>query len=152
MQLMNIQHGGSLIQAVFEYDKDMGAYRFENDIKLGNWTIARIIRIGGPRTSIYKYDFKNYLEFVITDKWGESRIKQYYHNCFSDDITTKKTYDDDLSQRGVRLFLENHPIFDAQDWNDYDAYAFVSAIKKVIGSDEMTNKEKVDKIRDMLRL
>ena len=36
MQLMNIQHGGSLIQVVFEYDKDMGAYRFENDIKLGN--------------------------------------------------------------------------------------------------------------------
>lgn len=92
---MNIQHGRSLMQAVFEYDEDMFAYRFEDDIKLGDWTIAKIVRIGGPKTSIYKYDFKNYLEFVITDKCGESRVKQYYHNCFSEEITTSKTYDDE---------------------------------------------------------
>lgn len=152
MQLMNIQRGHSFVQAIFEYDKDLGCYRFENDIRLGDWSVATIVRIGGPTTSVYKYDYKNYLEFVITDKHGESRIKQYYHNLFSDEMLITKEYDDDLSQRGVRLFLENHPIFDAQDWRDYDASILISAIKKIVNSDKITiNMEKVDKIRDILR-
>lgn len=149
---MNIQHGRTVIQTVYEYDENLGAYRFGDDIKIGDWVVAKMVRIGGPRISVYKYDFKNYLEFVITDKSGESRTKLYYYNCFSDEITTTKTYDDDLPQRGVRLFLENHPIFETKDWEEYDAFAIVSKIEKVIYSeDEMSNLEKLTKIRNLLR-
>lgn len=31
-------------------------------------SLRRIIKLGGPKVSSYKYDFKNYLEFIITDK------------------------------------------------------------------------------------
>ena len=108
------------------------------------------IRLGGPETSIYKYEFKNYLEFVIIDKRGESRIKQFYYNDNSE-FTTTKPYDDNISQRGIRLFLENHPLFDCIDWNDYDASAVISKIKETVNSDNMNNDETIDKIRSLLK-
>lgn len=151
MEMMNIQHGPSIIQVTYEYDKEMRAFHFKDDIKIGYWTVLKNIRIGGPETSIYKYDFNNYLEFVIIDKRGESRIKQYYYNCFSDEIIVNQSYDDDISQRGIRLFLENHPLFDCIDWNDYDASAVISKIKETVNSDNMNNVDKINKIRSLLK-
>lgn len=150
MELMNIQHGLSTIQVTYEYDKEMRAFHFKDDIKIGYWTVLKKIRLGGPETSIYKYEFKNYLEFVIIDKRGESRIKQFYYNDNSE-FTTTKPYDDNISQRGIRLFLENHPLFDCIDWNDYDASAIISKIKETVNSDNMNNDEKIDKIRSLLK-
>lgn len=150
MELMNIQHGLSIIQVTYEYDKEMRAFHFKNDINIGYWTVLKNIRIGGPETSIYKYDFNNYLEFVIIDKRGESRIKQFYYNCNSE-FTTTKPYDDNISQRGIRLFLENHPLFDSINWNDYDASAVISKIKETVNSDNMNNVEKIDKIRSLIK-
>lgn len=148
MELMNIQHGLSIIQVTYEYDKEMRAFHFKDDIKIGYWTVLKNIRLGGPETSIYKYEFKNYLEFVIIDKREESRIKQFYYNCNSEFTTTKPYYDDDISQSGIRRFLENHPLFDSIDWNDYDASAIISDIKETVNSDNMNN---VDKIRSLLK-
>lgn len=147
---MNIQHGLSIIQVTYEYDKEMRAFHFKDDIKIGYWTVLKNIRLGGPETSIYKYDFNNYLEFVIKDKRGTSRIKQFYYNNNSE-FTTTKPYDDDISQRGIRRFLENHPLFDSIDWNDYDASVVISRIKKTVNSDNMNNVEKIDKIRSLLK-
>lgn len=151
MELMNIQHGLSIIQVTYEYDKEMRAFHFKDDIRIGYWTVLKNIRLGGPETSIYKYEFKNYLEFVIVDKHGESRIKQFYYNCNSEFTTTKPYDDDDISQSGIRRFLENHPLFDCIDWNDYDASAVISRIKITVNSDNMNNVEKIDKIRSLLK-
>ena len=151
MELMNIQHGLSIIQVTYEYDKEMRAFHFKDDIRIGYWTVLKNIRLGGPETSIYKYEFKNYLEFVIVDKRGESRMKQFYYNCSSEFTTTKPYDDDDISQSGIRRFLENHPLFDCIDWNDYDASAVISRIKITVNSDNMNNVEKIDKIRSLLK-
>ena len=151
MELMNIQHGLSIIQVTYEYDKEMRAFHFKDDIRIGYWTVLKNIRLGGPETSIYKYEFKNYLEFVILDKRGESRIKQFYYNCNSEFTTTKPYDDDDISQSGIRRFLENHPLCDCIDWNGYDASAVISRIRVTVNSDNMNNVEKIDKIRSLLK-
>ena len=42
--------------------------------------LKNIVKLGGPRSSIYKYDFKNYLEFVIVDKKEINRTKEWYYH------------------------------------------------------------------------
>ena len=45
MELMNIQHGLSIIQVTYEYDKEMRAFHFKDDIRIGYWTVLKNIRL-----------------------------------------------------------------------------------------------------------
>ena len=58
MKIINIQNGNDVQQ--LSYDYESGVYTFENDIVMGEWKVGRIILIGGPESSIYKHDFRNY--------------------------------------------------------------------------------------------
>lgn len=152
MELMNIIRGRLIIQAAYEFDEEMCVFHFKDDIKIGDWTVVKNICIGGPRTSTGgKCSFDNYLEFVILDKCGEPRTMQFYYNCNCPEIKTTKTYEYNVTQRGIIRFLENHPLFDCIDWNDYDASAVISRIKITVNSDNMNNVEKIDKIRSLLK-
>ena len=82
MEMLNIKHGNQVQQ--LRYDYDSGVYSFEKDIQIGDWTVSRFIKIGGPKGgSIYKYDFKNFFEFVIGKMIINFHIIfQYLNNCF----------------------------------------------------------------------
>lgn len=149
MASMHIQTVNHSVHASYEYDKEGREYRFTSDIQLGKWTIAKTIGIGGPRESRYKYDFSNYLIFTITDRDGISRIWNFYHNCNDEMMNVTKTYPDNVAERGIRLFLENHPIFNSFDWKEFDAMVQLSEIKKVMESD-LNTLTKVCEIRRIL--
>lgn len=152
MELMNIIHGRLIIQAAYEFDEGMCVFHFKDDIKIGDWTVVKNICIGGPSTSTGgKCGLDNYLEFVILDKCGEPRTMQFYYNRNCPEIKTTKTYEYNATQRGIRRFLENHPLFDCIDWNDYDASAVISKIKETVNSDNMNNVDRINKIRRMLK-
>lgn len=151
MELMNIEYGKKVIHIEYEYEETQRRYIFAEDIKLGNWTIYKQITIGGPRSSPYKYDFKNYAEFTITDKHGESRIKRHYYNSCAIKIKTGNDYADSVAEYGVRLFLENHPIFEAKDWADYDVIEQLSAIEGILSDTTATNFDKLVKIRELFK-
>lgn len=151
MELMNISHGSFNVQAFFEYVAELRSFRFAEDIKLGDWTISKMIGVGGPKLSHYKYDWHNYLEFFITDKNGESRVWQFYYNIPCEEITEAKTYHDNIAQRGVRRFLENHPIFDSENWSEYESLKKLAKIKKVLNSEELSSSCKLEEIRNILQ-
>ena len=44
MELINIRHGSLIIQALYEYEAELRLFRFEDDIKIGEWTIAKCVR------------------------------------------------------------------------------------------------------------
>ena len=73
---VNVPVNGKMEQLHYQYDDGAADYFiFDKDIQIGEWTVKKVIKLGGPRSSSYKYDFKNYLEFLILDKNGVSRTK-----------------------------------------------------------------------------
>ena len=123
MEIINIKYESKLIQIPYEYSD--GVIKLAEDIVIGNWVIKRIVKIGGPIFSRYKYDFKNYLEFVICDEEGFERIQTWYHNSGDNLLDAYwAEYSDTIS-----YFIENHPIFKSQNWKDYDAGNILKKIK-----------------------
>ena len=114
MKIINIQNGNDVQQ--LSYDYESGVYTFENDIVMGEWKVGRIILIGGPESSIYKHDFRNYFEFVLTDCTGESHPLRWHFNG-GDEVLD--AYWGDNAAESLPHFFATHPVFTAKDWNDY---------------------------------
>lgn len=148
MEIMNIIARGSTTIVRYEYEKENRLYRFESDIKIGGWVIDRIVEVAGPRESRYKYDFKNYMIFTITDRNGEKRVKNFYYNCNNEIPALTKTYEDRVPEYGIRLFLENHPMFECSDWAEIDCNELLSRIKEVLewSFDSVTKISEIKKI------
>lgn len=91
--------------------------KFEHDIKINKWIVYRIVKIGGPRYSKYKYEDKNYLEFVLTDNYNKSLVVKYYYNG---------GYNENLGIRGCQLppleaiayFVSKAAIFQCDNFNE----------------------------------
>ena len=132
MATMNIIARGSSTIIRYEYEKENRLYRFESDIKIGGWVIDRVVCVGGPRESRYKYDFKNYMIFTITDKNGEKRVKHFHYNNNNEIPPLTKTYADNVAEYGIRLFLENHPMFEKESWAELDCDDLLSRIKDIL--------------------
>lgn len=141
---VNISVNNNVQQLHYQYDDEAAAYIFDEDIRIGEWTIRKIIKIGGPRTSGYKYDFKNYLEVVIIDKCGVSRTKSWYYN-----------YDSELNVYGcdggfdyaLSYFCNGFQAFKYLDWNDYDANIKLNEIQTILERTDIDNRTKYERIK-----
>ena len=150
MNYLNItlQHD-KVLTVGYDREDTSNSIVFEKDILVSDWTINRIIQVGGPRYSSYKYDWNNYLEFVITDRNGTQRIKRYHYNGGSHNDNVG-VYVSGVSQiESIAYFIKNSSIFICEDWEDFDAYVILANVKNIINSKE-ANIAKVKKLRDIL--
>ncbi len=150
MKVLNIRFAKKCVQAIYEYNKDISLYQFQEDIILGGWTISKSVLHGGPKESRYKYDYKNYLEFVITDNTGEARIKQFYYNNGDKEVSSHYTYSDDIPHCGIQHFLEGFSAFRCTNWEDYDAAIQVNRISEIVNDEDMDNRRKIEEIKSIL--
>lgn len=154
MEVLNIRFAKKCVQASYEYNEDIRTYQFHEDIMLGGWTISKSILHGGPKVSRYKYDYKNYLEFIITDNTGEERIKQFYYNNDNnngdEEVSTHYTYPDDIPHSGIQYFLEGFSAFRCTNWEDYDAAVQVNRIREIVNDEDMDNRRKIEEIQSIL--
>lgn len=148
MHLLNIVHDKKAQQLRYDYDSETGVYTFESDIIIGEWTVSRIIKIGGPRTSAYKYDFKNYFEFVITDRNGDSQILTWHHN--SGDDMLAGTWAGDTSADALPYFFAEHPVFTAVDWKDYKSVTAIKEVGRILKKEDCSASWKVHLIAKAL--
>ena len=150
MELMSIARGAFKVQVFYDY-VELCSFTFTEDIKLGDWTVGKIVAHKGPKYSDYKYDWKKYLEFLITDKRGESHVKLFYYNMPCKEMPETRPCPDSFAHMAVRHLLENHPIFDSEDWADYDNLAKLAKIKSVLNSDELSASVKIEEIKNILQ-
>lgn len=147
MEMLNIKHGNQVQQLWYDYNPETGIFSFENDIQIGTWSVSRLIKLGGPREgSVYKYDFRNFLEFVITDINGDSQVLTWNHNA-GDKVL--KAHWGDSTEEALLFFFEKHPVFSAADWEDYKYIPVLKAIKKII-EDDCPAKETITKISQLI--
>lgn len=122
------------------------AYVFEQDIGFNGWIISKIIKQGGPKYSGYKYDFKNYFEFVITDSDGISRIKRYFYNKGDNEVLA---YWGECPIEAIPYYIQSSLIFQCKDWADYDICKTLADIKKVINMN-ISQQEQLKRIKQIL--
>lgn len=118
-----------------KYTSEDSAHIFENDIAINGWTIHKIISYS---TRGYTRDY--YLEFVIKDKNGISRIHRHY-------TPWPNTYADDVNS--VRIFIKNSKIFQCDDWTDFDISKTFDAIKEILDSNNTTRQEQLAKLKQL---
>ena len=148
MELLNIRHGNQVQQ--LKYDYDSGVYTFEKDIQIGDWSVSRFIKIGGPKGgSIYKYDFKNYFEFVITDINGVCQVLTWNHNAGDKALNA---FWGDSAVDALPFFFANHPIFSAKDWEDYNCVLTLKDINEVLEKQGLSATGKIDAISSILKV
>lgn len=131
----------------------------EKDIKYNGWTISRNIKwVAFPST--YKWNFKHYFEFVITDSIGNTRNKLYYYYGDGDkDDYSACAYDkrEELQHSfgTIPFYLNNALVFKCKNWKDYDAAVKIlkslEEIKKVIHSN-LSKYEQTMQIKHCLEL
>lgn len=123
-------------------------YILENNLEIGNWTVNKNIKLCGPKgTSIYKYDFRVYMEFVITDQNGEARILDWNHNAGDKAL---HAYTGNSAMDALPLFFSKHPIFDAEDWDDYTNVMAIKDIEEVIEKESWSATQKVAEIKKIV--
>ncbi len=147
MELINIQVSSNKVTTLcYEY-KDR-QYLFDSDICVNGWTISRAIAIKGPSSSCYKYDYRNYLEFIITDPNGDQKIKTWFHNKGDNEL---KSYwaEYNLSE-AIKFYIENSPIFNCKNWVDYEDSLIIKDISSII-EDETSNSSAIERIIDLLQ-
>lgn len=147
MEMLNIQHGNQVQQLRYEYDS--GVYSFENDIQIGDWTVSRFIKIGGPKGgSIYKYDFKNFFEFVITDGNGVCQVLTWNHNAGDKALGA---YWGNSAVDALPYFFANHPVFSAENWEGYNYVLALKCIGESLENQTLSAKEKINAITSIIK-
>ena len=122
---VNVSINDKVQQLHYLYDDEAATYTFDEDIKIGNWTVKKIVKSGGPRYSQYKYNFDNYLELVLIDKDGISKKEQWFYNT---DKNLCLYMQNIFMPESFAYFCEKHPIFKCQNWEDYLAYENIKTI------------------------
>lgn len=148
MPILNIPVKGDVIQINCEYQER--CFIFAEDIKNGEWTVKKVIKVGGPQYSIYKFDFRNYLEFVLIDINGEARTLSWYHNC--GDVLLRSYQGEDGAIDSIPFFFKEHPVFKCQDWKDFEVVSKLLKIENILSYASVSNQEKLNKIVEVLQL
>lgn len=129
------------------YNQADSAYVFEQDIEFNGWIISKIIKRGGPKTSLYKYDYNNYFELAITDPYNLQRIEKYFYNCKDIELLrARQNPIDDISD-----FIQSSLIFQCKDWADYDACKTITEIKEIVDKD-ISKQEQLKQIKQVLSI
>ncbi len=122
-------------------------YEFEQNIVIDKWVINKIIKVGGPKRSHYKYNCDNYFELAITDQNDLLRIEKYFYNCKDLELLRARQKPiDDISD-----FIQSSPIFQCKDWADYDAYKILMTIEKIINKN-ISKQEQLEQIKRVLNI
>ena len=130
------------------YRHEYPTFIFEHDIEINGWIVGHIIKLGGPQYSTYKYNFKNYLEFVITDPKGIQHIKTWQYNQGDDEMRAFWDSRDGGLSNTIRHYLVDSPIFRCANWEDYDAWRVINKVKTIINStnDNISKLKNISKI------
>ena len=142
---------GSSISLEYNYDDEKRIYTLSQDVEINEWTIRKDIRVGGPKTSRYKYCFDNYLEFRLVDKNGEEEVAQYYYHLrnpwlgLNDCEEIRNTCYKNFVVAAIANFLNKSSVSKFEDWSDLNAYRTLKEIEQAISS-QRTN---IDKIREI---
>lgn len=118
-----------------KYTSEDSAHIFENDIVVNGWTIHKIVSY-----STRGYTRNYYLEFVIKDKQGVSRIHRRY-------TPWPNTYADNIDS--VKEFIEHSLIFQCEDWADFDIAKTFNTIKEILNSN-ISKQEQLIQIKKLL--
>lgn len=149
---INISINNEVQQFHYRYDDEAAVYIFDEDISIGEWTIKNIVKLGGPKISAYKYDFKNYLEFVIIDKNGISRIKTWFYNDYIHPDSELGQYSHENGAiYSVSFFCEEYPAFECSDWSDYDASIKLKEIQAIIEKPDIDNNTKYKRVENIIK-
>ena len=149
---VNISVNNNVQQLHYQYDDEAATYTFDEDIKIGEWTIKKIIKLGGPKISAYKYDFKNYLEFAIIDKNGIFRIKTWFYNdYFHPDSELGQYSHENGIIYSVAYFCERYPAFECSDWKDYDTCIKLKEIQTIMEMADIDNNTKYSRIERIIK-
>lgn len=149
---VNMAINGHVEQLHYQYDDEAALYIFDKDIRVGEWTIKQIVKIGGPQVSVYKCDFKNYLEFVIIDKNDIFRIKSWFYNdCIHPDSELGQYSNENGAIYSVAYFCEKYPAFECSDWNDYDAIVKLKRIQEILERKDIDNATKYEMIENCIK-
>ena len=149
---INVSVDGKMEQLHYQYDDGAADYFiFDKDIQIGEWTVKKVIKLGGPRSSSYKYDFKNYLEFLILDKNGVSRTKVWFYNDYYHPDSEIGEYSHECGPiYSVAYFCKEYPAFKSLDWNDYDASVKLKEIQKILERTDIDNSTKYERIKSYM--
>ena len=149
---INISISNGVQQFHYRYDDEAAVYIFDEDICIGEWTIKNIVKLGGPKISAYKYDFKNYLEFVIIDKNGIFRTKVWFYNdYYHPDFEIGEYCHEGGPIYSVAYFCKEYPAFKSLDWNDYDASVKLKEIQKILERTDIDNSTKYERIKSYMK-
>ena len=150
MNYLNITLPDNKVLTVgYSRENDSNAIVFENDIQVNDWTISRIIQVGGPRYSTYKYNWDYYLEFVITDMSGAQRVRRYHYNGGNHNDNVGVFASGTSQVESIAYFIKVSPIFISVDWDDFEAYMILTNVQRILDS-KMTSIAKVEKLRNVL--
>ena len=147
MSLLNIPVHGDVIQINCE-NQDRN-YCLAEDVKNGDWTVKKVIKVGGPQYSRYKYDFSKYLEFVLVDKSGEARTLQWHH--YGGDACLRGYQGGEGTIDCIPFFFKEHPVFNCQDWKDFEAKSKLLEVENILSYRGVSNQEKLGKIVEVLK-
>lgn len=146
MNYINLSHQNDVKQVQYKYCKETDTIIFNEDIKIGEWIIGRIIKLCGPKSSIYKYDFNCYLEFVITDKNDITNVIQWHYNDDKNANVFQMNFD--IIQT-IQFFVQKYPIFDCTDWQDYKAFSIVADVRDIVNYN-ISNSEKLSELKRLI--
>lgn len=119
----------------WSYTQEESAYIFEEDLVINGWIIQKIVVY-----SVKGYTRDFYLEFVIKDKCGISRIHRRstpWPNTYANDIDS------------VKEFIQDSLIFKCEDWADFDIAKTFVKIKEILDSNS-SRQGQLTKLKDLL--
>ena len=147
MDLINVKNGTHVLQCFYTYEN--GIYSFEKDIQIGDWIVSRYIKLCGPTSSPYKYDFRNYFELVITDCNGESRTFTWNPNIGCKYL--KAYRDGDSTADALPYFFAKHPLFSSKDWKDYENVDTLRDIELIFQDAKISSGTKLLRIAAVIK-
>lgn len=143
--LLNIQIGNTVKQITCQYDDESYIYVLDDYIRVGKWTIKDIIK------HCDRTDYNANLEFVIVDMRGRERIKKYYYtgrSLYHPNECGIKGSPDKSVQGILSFFIDNSPIFQCDDWEDYETYLTLYQIKGILNN----GRNKQEQLRDIKKI
>lgn len=147
---------GTLISLEYEYDAEKRICNFAQDVVINGWTIRKQVEVGGPTKSQYKYNFDNFVEFLITDKKGNKDFIRYFYNLNVPGVVVgdcnevmATTYDGNLTLSAISYFLNKSTILRCEDWEDYKKHKAIVQIRQ-IASQQLSDEELLNKIVEVV--
>ena len=114
MKQINCQVGDKVL--IVEYEIGDGRLVCSSDIEFRDWKIDRRIKAYGGS---WKYDQGAYLEFIVTDKLGVSKIFKLFVNKTNKFIGLKpRGYNVEGWDWILKDFIENCSLWNCESWQE----------------------------------